>query len=140
MMCKAFASGVLVAAGCTVGAPPGFSAGENWTFPLVGPLENGLLITPATVKGHGPYLFAIDPDAGRGLELLLGVTSSSGKAMAPLIVELPRGVDQLSNPVPPDYAGATIAVLDVSPFTRPCAGDGGCIVVLDDAPDHRHVR
>ena len=53
----------LLAAGCTVGAPPGFSSGERWTFPLVGPLEDGLLLTPATVHGHGPYLFAIDPDA-----------------------------------------------------------------------------
>src|SRR5262249_44374320 len=55
--------GWLVATGCTVGAPPGFSGGEQWTFPLVGPLEDGVLITPATVRGHGPYLFAIDPDA-----------------------------------------------------------------------------
>jgi len=54
---------LLVIAGCTVGAPPGFSSGDRWTFPLVGPLEDGLLVTPATVKGHGPYLFAFDPDA-----------------------------------------------------------------------------
>ena len=60
---KARAFGWLVMAGCTVGAPPGFSSGDRWTFPLVGPLEDGLLVTPATVKGHGPYLFAIDPDA-----------------------------------------------------------------------------
>src|ERR1043165_10108464 len=50
-------------AGCAVGPPAGFSSGDHWTFPLVGPLEDGLLITPATVHGHGPYLFAIDPDA-----------------------------------------------------------------------------
>jgi hypothetical protein len=50
-------------AGCSVGAPPGFSSGDHWTFPLVGPLEDGLLLTPASVHGHGPYLFAIDPDA-----------------------------------------------------------------------------
>jgi len=50
--------------GCTVGAPPGFSNGEHWAVPLVGPLENGLLIVPASVNGHGPYLFAFDPDAG----------------------------------------------------------------------------
>ncbi len=55
--------GWLVVAGCSVGAPHGFSAGDRWTFPLVGPLEDGLLVTPATVRGHGPYLFAIDPDA-----------------------------------------------------------------------------
>lgn len=44
-------------------SPAGFSSGERWTFPLVGPLENDLLITALTVRGHGPYLFAIDPDA-----------------------------------------------------------------------------
>jgi hypothetical protein len=44
-------------------APSGFSKGDHWTFPLVGPLEDGLLIAPATVRGKGPYLFVIDPDA-----------------------------------------------------------------------------
>jgi hypothetical protein len=63
MQCKARLLGLLVATGCTVGAPPGFSGGDHWTFPLVGPLEDGLLITPVTVRGHGPYLFAFDPDA-----------------------------------------------------------------------------
>lgn len=53
----------LFAAGCAVGAPPGFSGGDRWTFPLVGPLEDGVLVTVASVHGHGPYLFAIDPDA-----------------------------------------------------------------------------
>src|SRR5438552_10541152 len=38
---------LLVLAGCSVGAPSGFSGGDHWTFPLVGPLEDGLLITPA---------------------------------------------------------------------------------------------
>src|ERR1044071_7244518 len=51
------------AAGCAVGTPAGFSTGDHWTFPLVGPLEDGLLLTPVSVHGHGPYLFAIDPDA-----------------------------------------------------------------------------
>jgi hypothetical protein len=54
---------LIVLAGCTSGAPTGFSAGDRWTVPLVGPLENGSLIVPATVDGKGPYLFAIDPDA-----------------------------------------------------------------------------
>jgi hypothetical protein len=61
--CTKRAVGMLVLAGCSVGAPSGFSGGDHWVFPLVGPLEDGLLITPATVRGHGPYLFAIDPDA-----------------------------------------------------------------------------
>lgn len=52
--------------GCTSGTPPGFSggsAGDRFTMPLVGPLENGPLITAVTINTHGPYLFAIDPDA-----------------------------------------------------------------------------
>jgi len=32
-------------------------------FPLVGPLEDGLLVVPVTIDDRGPYLFAIDPDA-----------------------------------------------------------------------------
>jgi hypothetical protein len=50
-------------AACTSGPPPGFSAGDRWTVPLVGPLENSALIVPAYVDGKGPYLFSVDPDA-----------------------------------------------------------------------------
>lgn len=73
----------LVLAACTSGAPPGFSGGkgDRWTFPLVGPMEDGLLIAPVSITGRGPYLFAIDPDANvsiideeivRKLELRIG--------------------------------------------------------------------
>jgi hypothetical protein len=62
---------VLGSAACAAsGAGPGpaaavvgFNGADRWTFPLVGPLEDDLLITAVTVRGHGPYLFAIDPDA-----------------------------------------------------------------------------
>jgi hypothetical protein len=50
-------------AGCSLGAPPGFSGGDSWTFPLVGPLEDTLLVVPVFVNDKGPYLMAIDPDA-----------------------------------------------------------------------------
>ena len=65
MLCKTrvWALAMIAVTGCTVGTPTGFSNGDHWTFPLVGPLEDGVLIVPATVRGHGPYLFAIDPDA-----------------------------------------------------------------------------
>ena len=59
----------LVAAACLVGgcssvsAPPSFSAGESWTAPLIGPLEDTLLLVPVFVNGRGPYTFAIDTDA-----------------------------------------------------------------------------
>lgn len=55
----------MIAGACTSGAPPGFAGGkgDRWTFPLAGPFEDGLLLTPVSFDGHGPYLFAIDPDA-----------------------------------------------------------------------------
>ncbi len=49
--------------GCTVGAPPGFSSGDSWSFPLVGPLEDGPLLVPVMINDTGPYLFLLDPDA-----------------------------------------------------------------------------
>jgi hypothetical protein len=55
-------------AGCVVGAPPGFSPGEAWTFPLVDPLEHLPLITTVTVGGKGPFLFILDPDAATGVD------------------------------------------------------------------------
>ncbi len=48
---------------CAFGAPPGFSQGDTWTFPLVEPGNGGRLLTPVMIEGKGPYLFAIDPDA-----------------------------------------------------------------------------
>ncbi|MCA9677309.1 MAG: aspartyl protease family protein [Kofleriaceae bacterium] len=48
---------------CTIGAPPGFSSGDSWSFPLVGALEGGQLLAPVVIQGQGPYLFLIDPDA-----------------------------------------------------------------------------
>lgn len=56
---------VLAAAACTSSTPPGFSgaAGDRWTFPLIAPLENGLLLAPVAINTHGPYVFALDPDA-----------------------------------------------------------------------------
>ncbi|MBZ0237808.1 MAG: retropepsin-like domain-containing protein [Deltaproteobacteria bacterium] len=54
---------LIVTASCAGGAPPGFSSGDAWVFPLVGPLENGVLITPVMLGGEGPFLFVIDPDA-----------------------------------------------------------------------------
>jgi Aspartyl protease len=52
-----------VVGSCVIGAPPGFSKGDSWTLPLVGPLEDGQLVTPVWINDKGPYLFAIDPDS-----------------------------------------------------------------------------
>lgn len=54
----------LLLGSCAIGAPPGFSDGDTWAFPLVGPLESGVFLAPVKVNGKGPWLFAIDPDLG----------------------------------------------------------------------------
>ena len=56
---------LVLAAACTSGAPPGFGGarGDRWSFPLIGAMEDGLLLVPVTIDGKGPYVFAIDPDA-----------------------------------------------------------------------------
>ncbi|MEZ4365375.1 MAG: hypothetical protein R2939_03695 [Kofleriaceae bacterium] len=56
-----------LAAGCSIGAPPGFSDGDSWSAPLVGPLESGVLIVPVFIDDQGPYLMRIDPDANQSI-------------------------------------------------------------------------
>lgn len=53
----------LVVGSCAVGAPLGFSSGDNWAFPLVASLEEGEYLVPVKINDKGPYLFMIDPDA-----------------------------------------------------------------------------
>jgi Aspartyl protease len=53
----------VVLAGCSVGSPPGFSSGNSWTAPMIGPLEDGLILVPVFINGKGPYTFAVDTDA-----------------------------------------------------------------------------
>jgi hypothetical protein len=54
---------LVLATGCALGAPPGFSSGDTWTFPLVDPLADGRLLVPVMVHGQGPYLFIVDRDS-----------------------------------------------------------------------------
>jgi hypothetical protein len=78
-----------------------------------------------------------DPEAANHpLEVRLGVTPGPGKTASPLVAELPSKADKITGGVPASYDGATLTVLDVSPFTRPCAGDGGCVFALDVPATH----
>jgi hypothetical protein len=54
---------LVLVAGCAVGAPPGFSSGDTWTFPLIDPLADGRLLVPVMVHGKGPYVFIVDRDS-----------------------------------------------------------------------------
>ena len=92
----------VVCLGCAIGAPPGFSAGDLWTFPLVDPLDDGKLLTPLYIEGKGPFLCAIDPDAPTSVidsELIarFGFVARPG----------PRFVDEHDTSHPTFYATAT---------------------------------
>ncbi|MBV8761842.1 MAG: hypothetical protein JO257_31390 [Deltaproteobacteria bacterium] len=52
------AAAMLLVAGCVVGPPKGYGPGESWTFPLVDPLANGVIVAPATIA-KGTMLFAL---------------------------------------------------------------------------------
>jgi TonB family protein len=92
----------------------------------------GCVTTQLATSATGTQLTVVrDPAAAnRGLEIYLGITLANGTATAPVVAELPAGTDQITGGVPPELAGATIAVLDVSPFLRPCTGNGGCVFSL----------
>ena len=53
----------MAASSCVVGSPPGFGSGDVWTIPLVGPLDDDVLLVPVSINDTGPYLFLIDPDS-----------------------------------------------------------------------------
>jgi hypothetical protein len=53
------------------------------------------------------------------MEVVLGVTPAAGKTASSLIIE-PKEADRLDSALSSEYAGATLAVLDVSPFPRTC--------------------
>ncbi|MGE0872289.1 MAG: hypothetical protein AB7P03_27265 [Kofleriaceae bacterium] len=64
-----------------------------------------------------------------GLEVVLAATSRAGTPLPPIAVSLPATTDELIVPIEPRYGLATLQVIDVSPFPRPCVG--GCVVASD---------
>ena len=92
----------------------------------------GCVTATVTATTGGPRLDIVrDAEAAnRAFEIRLGVTGAAGKSVVPLVVELPAKVDKISGGVPGEYEGATLAVIDISPFTRPCSGDAGCVFQL----------
>src|ERR1700710_1246723 len=59
---KALLAAALLAA-CSAAGPVGFPSGDSWTAPMIGPLEDGLILVPVFINGKGPYTFAVDTDA-----------------------------------------------------------------------------
>ncbi len=83
--------------------PVGFSSGtggveDRWTLPLVGPLEDGLLITPVVIGTTGPYLFALDPDAP-----ISAVDGTIVKRLGMRVFDGPPRYDETGGPQPRVY-------------------------------------
>jgi hypothetical protein len=95
----------------------------------------GCVTATLTATTGGPRLDVVrDAEAANhALEVRLGVTAAAGKTAGPLVIELPAKVDKVTGGVPPEYDGATVTVLDISPFTRPCVGDTGCVLQIGAA-------
>jgi hypothetical protein len=87
---------VLATTGCAVGAPPGFGKGESWSFPLVAPLEDDLLLVPVRVEGvPEPLLFMIDPDAATS-----SIDSALQQQLKPYTRQVPHEVTERDQRVP----------------------------------------
>ncbi|HEX5058181.1 MAG TPA: hypothetical protein VFV99_02420, partial [Kofleriaceae bacterium] len=73
---------------------------------------------------------------GLALEALVAVTPAPGKPRLKwLVVSLPAGADRAMTHLPGDYAGATLTVVDASPFPRSCPSEGGCVDQLTPPTD-----
>jgi len=107
----------------------------RWAGMLPACPHPGCVTATVTTTPGGPRLDVVrDAEAAnRALEVRLGVKAAPGKSIVPLVIELPAKVDNISGGVPADYDGATLVVLDASPFTRPCVGDTGCVFQLGAA-------
>jgi hypothetical protein len=107
----------------------------RWGTELPACPHPGCVATTLTSTDAGIKLDIVrDPVAAkRPLEIYLGVTPAAGKTAPNLIIELPAGADTISGAVPADYDGSTLTVLDVSAFTRPCSGEGGCVFAAPGA-------
>ncbi|HJZ87693.1 MAG TPA: aspartyl protease family protein [Polyangia bacterium] len=57
----AWTGAVLVAGiGCVTGPPPDWSAGREWSFPILDPFDDTAVGTLGTIDGHGPYVWFFD--------------------------------------------------------------------------------
>jgi hypothetical protein len=87
---------VLASTGCAVGAPPGFSNGESWSFPLVAPLEDDVLLVPVLIEGmEKPVVFMIDPDSAAS-----SIDGALQQKLKPYARQVPHEVNERDRRVP----------------------------------------
>jgi hypothetical protein len=124
-----------VAGACSTGRPIGFSKADRWTIPLVGPLEDGLLLAPVYIAAKGPYLFAIDPDATVSA-VEQGIVEEAGLRIG----EGPHLLDEDDREIPEFYA--EVLDLQVGTLTIRRTSNASALVVKNGTFDAngRHIR
>jgi hypothetical protein len=87
---------VAILGGCAVGAPPGFSKGDSWGFPLVAPLEDDVLLVPVHVENRAEaVLFMIDPDSA-----VSSIDSALQNELKPYSRQVPHQLNERDQRVP----------------------------------------
>jgi hypothetical protein len=93
------------------------------TVTLVDPMAGKELTGP-----HPGGVLSVVRDASAAKQPLEVVIAASGKpGLSWFVASLPAGADRAMTHVPAEYIGATLTVVDASPFPRACPSDGGCI-------------
>jgi hypothetical protein len=93
------------------------------TVELIDPMAGKELTGP-----HPGAVVSVARDASSAqlpLEVVIAVTGKPGLPW--LLASLPAGADRAMTHVSADYLGATLTIVDASPFPRACPADGGCI-------------
>jgi hypothetical protein len=73
--------------------------------------------------------FARDATAAQ-LDLEVLVELKAANTTKWLLVNMPYGADRAMTHLSADYIGATMTVLDASPFPRRCPAEGGCVDII----------
>jgi hypothetical protein len=93
------------------------------TVTLIDPMAGKELTGP-----HPGAVVSVARDASASQLPLEVVIAASGKpGLSWLVASLPPGADRAMTHVPADYLGATLTIVDASPFPRACPAEGGCI-------------
>jgi hypothetical protein len=93
------------------------------TVTLIDPMAGKELTGP-----HPGAVVTVARDATATQLPLEVVIAVSGKPnLAWLVASLPPGADRAMTHVSADYLGATLTIVDASPFPRACPAEGGCI-------------
>jgi hypothetical protein len=95
-------------------------------------LEPAALSPPAEPR---PTLGVTRDAASTGvLSVIVRATSPAGRVLPSLEVVLPPSARSLHAALDTMYVGATLEVVDASPFPRTCANPGGCVIALQTTP------